>query len=1095
MKLDATTSSFNTFSKPLTLTLILLVSLIVFSTSGVAQTVGHDFGSYDSPSTIDQQTFTSTNIDVRMTYDTSRDEFRFTATGISDYSSNQGVVFGFDTNDDGKYDFQVDSVSSGYQPDYYEYGSSDGWFTDTYDFNSEGNGGNGTSEYEGVFFTDSGTLLQNKNSFTLTVNASRLGRNFAFNADEDSSAFVKDGSDSRDASDAVTVSTSTSEADLVVDGDSDTFNEDYEKINNALGNAQSGDTIVVKDGDYTSEGWTPVEKSVDLISKNQGGAKISRFCVRATDVTIKGFEIVSDGADYNGVSVEPTNGAVSGVVIRDNHIHNIVDAGQEDSKEASGILAWSSGSTELQNLTVRNNLIEDIGSDSNDAQGFGLFIEDLASNSSHTGLVVEGNTIRNIHSATINSNNYPGVGVSVLPELTNPGAGTSQSGIVTDNANAKIQNNEFSSNPVDISLAGDVSQFSSSSNQFGNGIDVLTEGNVPDNGDIGITELDGNTESIISNGPADVTENYWGSDGITIQRKGDVDYTPWYATSDFSKDVEVVNSSDETRAYSGTIQGGVDAADRGDTVKVYSGTYDESVTVDTHNVTLKGVSNPVVSGNGVNTGSRPHATFHVKDTTKNVVITGFTIKNPKGAYGIYAGSGGSGSNVTGLTVKENIIEQIGVDLVDSDTGGGSNPPLAGAVAGFYVRADYTGIEVMNNVVQNVEAPGSPGRAAGLSFSSFVGTAFDGKSAQNTKVTGNTVKDIKTPGRAKGISASGEFAGMTIKDNNLSNVGNSSTSDALAITLTENVGDFDSDSETERTGPRNFTIKNNEIKEVVANESTSLFVGGYEELGSAHKVRQNSFLSGAVARYAGKQSGYTPGDGDTVDAEHNYYGAASGPSGEAGGKGVSLSSVDSGREKIDYHPWLLKEDGERYDQTAAVTQADTWTVISAPQQLSENPTLVTDGGAPEATVTTFEGEGRWMTSADSQVQNPLVAHYVKVNDTAGVGFKFASSSARTSFVNETLEEGWNLVSTRANGKAKDQFAGIRASGTSDGMTTIWTPSENERKDVADSVAWSDSNQNRNIAASLTKSLPGEDVSRFDGYWVETNGDTVFSQIVG
>lgn len=149
----------------------------------------------------DGQTYTNTNLDVEVSYDASSDEVQFTVPAVNDYSSNNGVVFGFDTDNDGVYDFQVDTVSSGYQPDYYEYEDGD-WTADTYDFNSESNGGDGTSEYEGVFFTDSGTLLEDKSSFTLTVDAERLGSEFAFNVDQDSGDFTKQG-DGADASNAV----------------------------------------------------------------------------------------------------------------------------------------------------------------------------------------------------------------------------------------------------------------------------------------------------------------------------------------------------------------------------------------------------------------------------------------------------------------------------------------------------------------------------------------------------------------------------------------------------------------------------------------------------------------------------------------------------------------------------------------------------------------------------------------------------------------------------------------------------------------------------------------------------------------------------
>ncbi len=271
---------------------------------------GHDFSRYSSPATIDQQDLTQTNVDLRMTYDTSRDEYRFTATGVSNYGSDSGVVFGFDVDDDGQYDFQVDAKSSGYQPDYYEYGSSSGWTTDTYDFNSGSQGGEGTSEYDGVFFKDSGTLLENKNSFTLTVDRSRLGSDFAVNADDQGGSFTKDGDSGRSASDAITVTAGTSEADLVVDGDSDDLNEDYETIQNAIDNAESGDTIVVKSGTYKEE--VRVSKEVNLVGK--GEPKLVTDSSVAGDNHHPALQLKADGIEVRNmvISRKVTNDQIAG---------------------------------------------------------------------------------------------------------------------------------------------------------------------------------------------------------------------------------------------------------------------------------------------------------------------------------------------------------------------------------------------------------------------------------------------------------------------------------------------------------------------------------------------------------------------------------------------------------------------------------------------------------------------------------------------------------------------------------------------------------------------------------------------------------------
>lgn len=106
-------------------------------------------------------------------YDTSDNEVTVTVTNY-----DNDAVIGFDTDNDGTYDFQIDAVSSGQQPDYYGYtddstGRTD--WTNSFDWTN-----NAEQEYRGVHFTDTGTQLQNKDSFTLTVDAERLGNQFTY---------------------------------------------------------------------------------------------------------------------------------------------------------------------------------------------------------------------------------------------------------------------------------------------------------------------------------------------------------------------------------------------------------------------------------------------------------------------------------------------------------------------------------------------------------------------------------------------------------------------------------------------------------------------------------------------------------------------------------------------------------------------------------------------------------------------------------------------------------------------------------------------------------------------------------------------------
>ncbi|MFC6874852.1 right-handed parallel beta-helix repeat-containing protein [Halobellus marinus] len=300
-------------------------------------------------------------------------------------------------------------------------------------------------------------------------------------------------------------------------------------ISHAVDRASQDYTVLVESGTYnesvtidtanvTLESTASAdETTIDLTDTEDPGKAIAATAVKITapGVTVDGFNIVGGTYAGTGVSVQ-VNKAPSGVAITNNTISGFAGEAGGDKKESFGILAWGTD-TALENITIRGNTIEDIGSGTNGAdtnsQGFGIFLEELADKTAgHKGATIQNNTIRNINGTTISGNDYPGVGVSLLPELTNPDASTGDTGIVTDTPNADLHNNTITSNAVGVSIAGNASQTTVTSNDLsGNGIGVLTEGNVPDDGSVGITEIDAeSTESVVS-GTVDATSNWWGS--------------------------------------------------------------------------------------------------------------------------------------------------------------------------------------------------------------------------------------------------------------------------------------------------------------------------------------------------------------------------------------------------------------------------------------------------------------------------------------------------------------------------------------------------------------------------------------------------------
>ena len=124
-------------------------------------------------------------------------------------------------------------------------------------------------------------------------------------------------------------------------------------------------------------------------------------------------------------------------------------------------------------------------------------------------------------------------------------------------------------------------------------------------------------------------KNYWGSpDGPGGQGSGcgnnvsdNVDFEPWYATNSTSPLRELVQVTyDPIRAFSDTVQGGIDAASNNDTVRVSAGIYYENIIVNKSlNIFGNGSINSIIDGrNNISA---------ILITANHVNISGFTIIN------------------------------------------------------------------------------------------------------------------------------------------------------------------------------------------------------------------------------------------------------------------------------------------------------------------------------------------------------------------------------------------------------------------------------------------------------------------------------------
>jgi len=340
------------------------------------------------------------------------------------------------------------------------------------------------------------------------------------------------------------------------------------------------------------------------------------------------------------------------------------------------------------------------------------------------------------------------------------------------------------------------------------------------------------------------------------------------------------------------IQTAVNAADR--LTIVESGTYDESVSIDTSSFVLKGVNDPVINGAGT-TDSEPHAAVNIEEEVTKVTVEGMTIQNPDGYYGVYVGSGSGSLNIDENAVVDNTIQKVATNVDSFDPS-----PLAGAVAGVYLRGNHdTGVTVENNIIQDIDTTsGSDVNAAGISLKSFT----DDTTAKGATIRNNLIKNVAGSGRNKGISVNGDYENAMVVGNTINGLTGTDQAPALkAITINQNklfasTGDPDRDSNIEWIGPVKFTVEENEIRQIngVPDNSFGIIVGNYEELDSNIEsyssststylgVKNNNIIdtnvSVGIGRYNLDEGGVNPADTDTLKVDGNYYGSSDGPSGE------------------------------------------------------------------------------------------------------------------------------------------------------------------------------------------------------------------------
>ncbi|MBA7576657.1 hypothetical protein ES708_18498 [subsurface metagenome] len=354
-------------------------------------------------------------------------------------------------------------------------------------------------------------------------------------------------------------------ADAWADTDNDGVKEAEEPgpfatISKAISSAGAGDTINVAAGTYV-EGITIDVENLTLLGAQAG-----------VDPTVEGARTdeTAESIINGGINIGADNVTIDGFKVTSN--------------EGDGIIIGTS------NHTIKNNYIV-----SNKANGINF------------GVDTHGTTIKNNYIASNGESGIESGKKAYDITIENNHITLNEvNGILLKSQNHDIR---IEKNTITLNVGRGIWLFGWGSNNpihhnniYGN-TGVIPEGNT-DYGGIEAWSKPG-----VEVTEVDAANNWWGAtNGPSGQGPGDgdavsenVDFMPWYATETTTPEREYVTvrigATEDVRAYSDTIQGGINAALAGDTINVAAGTYAENVVIPAglDNLQLIGAGSDVTS--------------------------------------------------------------------------------------------------------------------------------------------------------------------------------------------------------------------------------------------------------------------------------------------------------------------------------------------------------------------------------------------------------------------------------------------------------------------------------------------------------------------
>ncbi|WP_321423191.1 right-handed parallel beta-helix repeat-containing protein [uncultured Methanobacterium sp.] len=581
-------------------------------------------------------------------------------------------------------------------------------------------------------------------------------------------------------------------------------------IQSIIDGANLGDTITFLSGTYNNIALT-ITQTVNLISQgatlmgtgsspvisitgdNAAGTNVTNFTISNTNST---------GGKGNGISASNTNNVnvVNDTIQNTNNavlFTNVNNSSVRNSKisNASNYGVDVNCGMNYTNYVNKNNVVIDnniilnttgvrIGSTSgvsvtnniigNNSNGYGINGMSVFSS------LIENNTIFNVKDGvniaqwtknnTINNNNITNAnrdGISVVNHATDA------AGRETDTSSSITNNHVSGSNQYALFIGGNFQGNISGNtlqNSSINGVQITGKPSAT-NGLLNATF----TNNIIGSSAIGISmENpnvqYLNFSGNNIQSNGySIQYTQNFRNNGviieenniLSNPQNFIVNSSMTNGY---IQSIIDSANLGDTITFLSGTYNNIA------LTITKAVNMVGNGAILNGAGNDSVLTVLGDSASGTSITGFTIANGTGHYGVCLNSANN------VTVANNTItgNMVGVDLFNSANNTITNNKVTGnSWSGICLDTSNGNVLVNNNVSSNQEGVFMANSAQNTISSNVVsGNAYSGISdisGTHNTIQGNTLQSNVWNGMLIQRSTDDVVSGNTLQNNTWSSI--------------------------------------------------------------------------------------------------------------------------------------------------------------------------------------------------------------------------------------------------------------------------------------------------------------------------------------